>query len=420
MQTRSGRPVVGMALYGDVTYDSRVRKEARTLAASGYDVSIFCLGGDDQSSDLPRNVNVIVNLPAEKAVLPAHLSKEGPNPFRAEGGGWLAARARRAAWVRAYISTLRAWGRQVAESSGPIDIWHLHDLTGLAAVAPHVDDGIPMVYDSHELYVDAGTAALLPKPARTLLRAYERHLVGRVSAVITVNEEIARVLQRRYRPRRVDIVRNCPDRWTPPDTRPTFIRDAAGIPGDAPVILYHGMLSAGRGIERLMEALLQPGLEDAHLVLLGMGEDHDRYLELAGESRWHRRVHLLDPVPPADLLPWVSSADVGAMPNPGATLNDKYSSPNKLFECLAAGIPVVASDVPTIRRIVAGDPSNPLGVVCDPSRIESIAAALRSILELDDPASEAIRARCLAAAWDRWNWEVESAGLTRLYGDLIR
>ena len=43
MQARSGRPSVGMALYGDVTYDSRVRKEARTLAASGYDVSIFCL-----------------------------------------------------------------------------------------------------------------------------------------------------------------------------------------------------------------------------------------------------------------------------------------------------------------------------------------------------------------------------------------
>ena len=85
-----------------------------------------------------------------------------------------------------------------------------------------------------------------------------------------------------------------------------------------------------------------------------MGADHERYLLMAGDPRWQGRVHLLDPVPPADLLPWVSSADVGAMPNPGGTLNDKYSSPNKLFECLAAGIPVVASDVATIRRIVAG------------------------------------------------------------------
>ena len=67
-----------------------------------------------------------------------------------------------------------------------------------------------------------------------------------------------------------------------------------------------------------------------------------------------------------------------------------------------------------------GDPANPLGVVCDPSRVESIAAALRSILELDGPRSEAMRARCLAAARDRWNWEVESAGLTRLYADLLQ
>ena len=420
MQARSGRPSVGMALYGDVTYDSRVRKEARTLATSGYDVSIFCLGGDDQGSDLPDNVKVVAYAAPMAAVLPAHMSKEGPNPFRTHGGGWLAARSRRVDWVRAYISTLRSWGRWVIDSSGPIDLWHMHDLTGLAAVAPHLDKRLPMIYDSHELYVDAGTAAMLPSPARTLLRAYERRLVGKVSAVITVNEEIARVLQRRYRPRRVDIVRNCPDRWTPPDTKPTFIRDAAGTPVGAPLILYHGMLSTGRGIERLMEAMLQPGLEQAHLVLLGMGADHERYLLMAGDPRWLGRVHLLDPVPPADLLPWVSSADVGAMPNPGGTLNDKYSSPNKLFECLAAGIPVVASDVATIRRIIAGDPANPLGVVCDPSRAESIAAALRSILELDGPRSEAMRARCLAAARDRWNWEVESAGLTRLYADLLQ
>jgi glycosyltransferase involved in cell wall biosynthesis len=108
------------------------------------------------------------------------------------------------------------------------------------------------------------------------------------------------------------------------------------------------------------------------------------------------------------------------MPNPGLTLNDYLSTPNKLFECFAAGIPVVASDCPTMHRIVIDDVSGPLGAVCDPSRIEDIAAALRSILDLDAAATASLRARCLAAAQERWNWQAESAKLAVLYRDLVR
>jgi glycosyltransferase involved in cell wall biosynthesis len=167
-----------------------------------------------------------------------------------------------------------------------------------------------------------------------------------------------------------------------------------------------------------MEAILLPGLQNAHLVLLGFGDRRDAYRAAADESRYERRVHVLDPVPPDELLPWIASADVGAMPIQPSTLNHYLSTPNKLFECLAAGIPVVASDFPTTRRIVVDNPTGPLGAVCDPSSAESLAGALRSILELGDPRATALRARCLAAAHERWNWETESAGLTRLYGDL--
>ena len=166
----------------------------------------------------------------------------------------------------------------------------------------------------------------------------------------------------------------------------------------------------------LMDALLQPGLENVHLVLMGVGWGRADYIRTAGEARWQDRIHVLDAVLPSDLLPWVASADVGAMPILASTLNHYLSTPNKLFECLAAGIPVVVSDFPAMSEIVARHPGGPLGAVCDPTRVDSVAAALRSILELDDAAGRALRSRCLAAARTRWNWEAESVRLMALYG----
>ena len=216
------------------------------------------------------------------------------------------------------------------------------------------------------------------------------------------------------------VLYNCPNKWAPGSKRSTLIRDATGIPDDAPVILYHGTLVARRGIEQLMTAILSAGLEEAHLVLLGFGDKRPEYEARALEPGLAGRVHLLDAVPPSELLAWIASADVGAMPIEASEPNLYLSTPNKLFECLSAGIPVVASDFPPVRRIVVDDPDGPLGAVCDPADAEAIAEALRGVLEADEVAAAALRDRCRRAADLRWNWETESRKLTDLYADLTR
>ena len=187
----------------------------------------------------------------------------------------------------------------------------------------------------------------------------------------------------------------------------------------APVILYHGALSANRGVEQLMQVLLEPGLQDAHLVLMGFGEMQDEYTRASGEPQWGNRVHVLEPVRPTELLLWVASADIGAMPIQSATLNLRLSTPNKLFECLAAGTPVVASDFPAIRRIVVGDPSGVLGAVCDPADVRAIAEAIGSILRLAPTELAGLRRRCLRAADERWNWEFEARTLLAVYEEVL-
>jgi glycosyltransferase involved in cell wall biosynthesis len=401
-----------MALFGDLTYDSRVRKEARSLAEAGYDVVIVCLAGGESGQDLPANVTIVVRRPAGPMIIPG-----STNPFFSGRAGRIGRVRRRVSWLLAYVRGLRSWGRLAVDAAGPVDAWHAHDLTGLSAIVPSLPSGVPLVYDSHELYLESGTAAMLPRPVRWLLRSYERRCVARAAALITVNDQIAEELTRRYRPGTTAVVHNCPVLESPPPTG-MLDRQAEGIPASAPIVMYHGGLAAGRGIEPLMEALLRPGLEDVHLVLMGYGEKRDALRAMTESEPWRERLHVLDAVAPGAVTSWVASADLGVMLNPGRTLNDRYSSPNKLFECLAAGTPVLASDFPTMGRIVLENPEGALGAVCDPGDADAIAASIESIVRLSPADRDALRTRCRRAAEARWNWDVESRGLLGVYAGL--
>ncbi len=100
-----------------------------------------------------------------------------------------------------------------------------------------------------------------------------------------------------------------------------------------------------------------------------------------------------------------------------STLNHRMSTPNKLFESLAAGTPVVASDFPEMRSIVLDDPRGALGAVCVPMT-RDVARAIGEIVGQADAERDALRARCLAAAHERWNWQAEADALLDLYRSL--
>jgi glycosyltransferase involved in cell wall biosynthesis len=196
------------------------------------------------------------------------------------------------------------------------------------------------------------------------------------------------------------------------------LRAAIGADPTARIVLYHGALSIGRGVEQLIEAIREPGLDAVHLVLLGFGEMRDAYLAASRDDRLGGRLHVLDPVPPAELLTWVASAKLGVMPIQPTTLNHRLSTPNKLFECMAAGVPVVASDFPPVRAIVIDDPLGPYGRVCDPTDVPALASAIREMLGLPPAEMAAYRARCLAGSRARWSWEAQATDLVELHLEL--
>lgn len=402
---------VAMALYGDLTHDSRVIREAESLADAGHAVTIACLGASSPTvSRLEPRVRVVVYRPGRGAVLPGE-----PSPFLSSGGSRVRRQVARARWLWRYRASLARWGRAVVAAIGPVDVWHAHDLTGLEAVAPNVDRRTRIIYDSHELFLEIGSAARLPGLARSLLRLRESRLVARCQAVITVNPGLAIELERRYRPARIEVVRNCPPRWLPPASPPNRIREALGLAADTPILLFHGALAPGRGIRTLVEVLEAPGLERLHLVLIGYGSlaaAVGEGMEVPGDGS---RLHVLPAVPPNELLDWVASADVGAVLIEPLNLNLALSTPNKLFESIAVGTPVVAADLPEIRRVVVDDPDGPLGLLCDPTSPEAVSDALRELFARPGHERREMRARCLHAAHRRLNWSVESERLLALY-----
>ncbi|MBI2763958.1 MAG: glycosyltransferase [Chloroflexi bacterium] len=325
-------------------------------------------------------------------------------------------------WLVRWRWVITAWARSAAAAAGPADVYHGHDLTGLAAAiaAAQIHAGARIVYDSHEIYLESGANADQPAWLRRLMVRLERRWIGACVALVTVNDSLAEELGRRYQPVLTIVVHNCPPRSEAPtaDTG-DLIRAATGIPPDQPIALYHGAFSRHRGLEQLAEAVNEPGLERVHAVFLGYGGMRADLDALAAGPTAPGRIHVLSAVPPDELGRWVASADVGVMVIQPSTLNHRMSTPNKLFECLAAGIPVVASDFPEMRRIVCGDPAGPLGRVVRPDDVPGLAAAIRSIVTASPADRAALRDRCRQAASERWNWETESARLVRLYAGLV-
>lgn len=403
-----------MAVFGDIGFDSRVRREAETLARAGHRVILVCLPDPRPAPGPPPGVECLQLMPHRSEILP------GSPRAQARPGGRAGVVLDFAAWLTGYLRNLRQWGREAVDAVPDADVWHLHDLPALLAIAPRLPSRVRYVYDSHELFLNSGSAGRLPAPARRSVAALERRFARRAAAVITVNPGIADVLASRYGLRRPVVVRNCPPLGRRSDDERDLLREAAGIPPDAPLLLFHGNLVTGRGIELLVRLLRGSRLGRFHFVCMGDGSLAGVLREAAADPATGGRLHLLEPVSPDELPRWVASADLAAVLQQPDNLNLVLSTPNKLYEAISVGVPVLASDLPEIRRVVLGDPDGPLGVLCDPTDEARVSDALDDLLGGGAEVLRAYRERCLRAAAARLNWEVESARLLEVYGAIER
>jgi glycosyltransferase involved in cell wall biosynthesis len=417
-----------MFVRNDMTVDARILKEAASLRDAGHAVTIVGItrpGTPREVEREPRDGFEIVRVPLPSwrwwwrwLRAPSRLwSMARSRSLRARAG----ARMDGLDWLAMWRFGTLGWARAAARIAGPADVYHGHDLTGLPAAVfarPLHNPSARLVYDSHELYVDSAATVGRPDWARAWLVEREREWAAEADALVTVSDGYADHLRPRLGIERIVVVHNCPPRPTGPLERTNLVREAIGVAAGTRVVLYTGGLRAGRGVRELSLAMLEPGMEDVHLGFLGFGPLAPDVEAFAADPAFGRRVHMLPAVPPLEVVRWVSSVDVAGMAIQATNRSYELSTPNKMFEAFAAGVPVAGSDFPGFRSIVAENPEGPLGELFEPASPASIAAAIRRILDLPPDAYAAMAERCRRAAMERWNWETESAKLVALYRDL--
>ncbi len=409
---------VCMFVSNDCRNDSRVLREAATLVGSGLDVTICATPG----TDLP-----LIDTAAGASILRVPSLSWRQRLGRGTGPGSKSDHARRRGPVARVLRPIRqlasamlqlqamvAFHRACVDAlqGSRIDICHAHDLDTLpVANAIARRHGAKLVYDSHELFVDRAMDEPQNQLLRRLCLQLERHLARRCDAVITVNGSLARELSHRLGIDPPTVVMNVPSLSDQPaPTSRRVLRDAIGADDAAAILIYTGAIIPRRGLEQVIAALRE--LPACRLVLLGYGDRSykDRLRHLADAARLGSRVSFLGPVPPEDVLRHVAGADLAVAPIQNVNLSYYLCLPNKLFEAIAAGVPVIASDFHELRRVVLGFD---VGLTFDPADPSDIARAARTIL--DDPQRRAQMRQNTTRAVARYNWARQGAKLTAVY-----
>lgn len=289
------------------------------------------------------------------------------------------------------------------------DIIHVHDLPQLrAGTLVKKQLNIPLIYDAHELYPEIST--LNPSQKKRLSKL-EHQLLPLCDGVITVNAFIAKEMSYRYHIKPPQVILNATQ--TPAqfslDKKYNLFREYFCIAQNEKILLFQGWMSKDRGLQTLVQAMKEVP-SHIHLVLMGYGEALPELETLVSSLCLENRVHFRTVVAQDELLYWTASADVGIIPYQAIDLNNYYCSPNKLFEFIQARIPIIANDLPFLRKIVHDEA---IGIVAPLTGCSSYANAIQKVFELE--ASVPGFKHRLNAAAKKYHWRVEGEKLYSIY-----
>lgn len=287
------------------------------------------------------------------------------------------------------------------------DFHHLHDSELLPMGIVLALLGKRVIYDVHEdLPGSILTRYWIPRPLRRLVAALAGLLEKTATMVLTGFVPATPAIARRFPAHRRQVVQNLP--------RLEEFADYTGIrmpSTEEAVFAYVGVLSEPRGAIQMLDAL---DLSPPHyrLVIMGVVAPADLFDRMTRHRAWPR-VTYLGHRPRTEVMQLLMNAHAGLVlfhPEP----NHVEAQPNKLFEYMAAGLPVIASDFPLWRDLVGGQACGRLVNPLDPAAITRAMTAI-----IDHPAeAAAMGTRGRAAVYERLNWSAEGVGLVRFYSQL--
>jgi glycosyltransferase involved in cell wall biosynthesis len=379
MTTR--RPRLLMLLHGYFPDDPRASAQARAAVDAGFEVDVIALRRQADAAVGEVGGVRIRRLPVQ----------------RRRGGGLVTmAREYGGFTIRAAVAAMRL-GRE--RRYDVVQVHNPPDFLVLAAIGPRLY-GARIVFDVHDLASDMFGMRFDGKPgarlANAVLRTIERTAAHASCTVLTVHEPYRReLITRGVRGDKITVVMNTVDERLLPRTR-------RSAPKGRFVVVYHGTVTPHYGVSLLVEALglLRDAIPEIRVEIYGEGDAVPELRSLSRTLGVEEALYISDRyLPREEVLRAVQSASVGVVPNLPTRLN-RFALSTKLFEYVAMGVPVVSSDLPTIRAHFSEDemlffrPG-------DPSSLASALAAVRTDLHAAEKRVAAARARYEAYRWEK-------------------
>ena len=264
--------------------------------------------------------------------------------------------------------------------------------------------GSKLIYDAHELETETnGTSGV----RKIFAKLIERILISQVDHVFVVSENIADWYERTYAITRPTVIFNAPKSQN--IEKSDVLRKRLGIEKNKKIFIYQGVMNHGRGINKLLDVFQGRADNKAVLVLMGYGA---LVPELKSRAQASKNIFFQPAVPPREVLKYTSSADVGVALIENTCLSYYFCMPNKLFEYMMAGLPVLTSNMKEMNDFII---KHNAGEVVDIDSISTIDSAIDRLIE-SDLADFEHRNRKVALAYA---WQNQAAKMIEIYKTIL-
>jgi glycosyltransferase involved in cell wall biosynthesis len=393
---RKSAHIVSLVMNG-VVGDSRLIKTAKAAEAAGYQATIVGIGNDTKPTQIEVEGIQVILVPSGVS----DLKKEKI---------WPADKEKRQLWLLVE-STLTAMA-PVVEKLNP-SLIHSHDMLGLrlgAAISRTLaakGQIVPWIHDLHEFVVGLTT---VPENYRLSSIEYERRYLRQADHLVTVSGRLAQEVQSIYNLRKAPtVVYNTPEAHQENDGPKSDVRSSLGLSPDVPLVVYIGVAKKERGCETIVSAVAS--LPGVHLCFVSDSGYVSSLRKLADTLGMGDRFHSLPYVPGAEVASFIRTADVGThglIHYP----NGEVAMPNKMFEYLHAGLPMVVSDVAEMKRFVD---THGIGAVFEAENSGSCANAISLVLR----EKAKYIANITPALKEEFSWQRQAEKLKAIYDELL-
>jgi glycosyltransferase involved in cell wall biosynthesis len=263
---------------------------------------------------------------------------------------------------------------------------------------------IPLIYDSHEIFCEVPELQT-NTTKKKIWELLEGFIVPKLKYCITVNESIANYFTNKYKVPFV-FVRNIPNYKKILNLKS---RTDLNLPlGKKIVILQGAGINIQRGAEELVESFKY--LDDNYLLLIiGSGDVISTLKENASKLQLQNKIRFIDKIPALQLRHYTANSNLGVTIDKDTNLNYHFSLPNKVFDYMHAGIPILATKLPEIENLIS---KYQIGVFIENHDSKHIAQQISTFLNCNNYLE--FKGNTVIAAIEN-NWETEKQKLIKLF-----